>query len=488
MKFANLSYFILSDSLAVPYPALSHMLLPIFHREERLVISMKKNAYVFLLFILTTVNCFPASLNWGMTLKNFEKKFNTELKYETEKYSIVYLPKKSPYNNEFDEYLLFVNSACFEPKWENEKMLIRRIIYTDYSIDKCKEKIKKTNWHDDGYARKLKFPLDDLCLEKDAVQNSETFPSKNSFPVLLALLEKPYTYEIFEQGNVTPKKERLNCKFGGKDHGYYSCTGLFLEDGKNLIILDHDYFDVIKKDEYKYKDAKSDDGYTYRDAILKIIDVDTIKSFLATVRNIKEQKLKNSDKIEGPFGTYFGMKENDLYLMCENNAKPVDGASKLEDQIEYSKYYTIMGVIQKFVPRKSVDAVSQYYGFFDHENGLYQVFTIGNFSRAINIKEMETGYNDNEKSFSDLKTMITERYGKPKVKDKNFLYWILDKGVRIDLFSVDKEVELVNIFNGKKKMGWDCCTCLVYTDTMLYEKIHKEFTSGKKEILEGDGK
>lgn len=438
---------------------------------------MKRIIILLEIALVCLTNCFAASLSWGMTLESFEKKFKAEKKYETNYYSIVYLPQNSCYKNEFDEFLLFGKDISYSEDDSHKKRLIRRIQTADYSVDECKEKIKNLNSFSSNYdtEKELEFPLQPLCSEEDALLGfeDEEFPSEYSFPVIFALLERPYNYAIYD-GYKSPKKS----------HNYY-CMGLFLKNGENYIILDDGY-----ADNFFYKLQEYSELYELYN---RINPIDEFKrNFISHIDDVKLNNLQNN-KIKGPFGTFFTMSKDDLYLICKKDSKlsgNVTDLSFLNDKIDnYTKYYSLFSyagnsTIKKFVPQKSSNSISEYYAIFDDASGLYQVFAIANYSRSLNAKQMDSYDKENTKSFSELKIILTEQYGAPMENSKTSLYWKTDDGIKIELFSENNFVKLYSMWDGKEYGGMDYFTCLVYTDTVNYEKLF----SAEQNAMEQDKK
>ena len=287
---------------------------------------MKKNTVVFAILALITVHCFADSIKWGMTLESFEKSFKTDLKYETDSYSIVYLPANSSYKNIFDEYLLFVNDVW---NYNSRKRLVRRMQFTNYTVEECKQQIKKYLKYD-KYTEEisLDFPLGEICSETDALQAFEEFPGVNSLPVVFITMENPSNYGAYykDSNGYHLKSHYYGGLFEaskGDGDGYDHCTGLFLENGVNIIVLS--------------------DGYA--DYIGRVIDRRNIeKSFADRVEQIRLENIQKKE-IEGPFGTYFGMKKSDLSLICKENSnitKDDTDIRTLDEKIRnYQEYYTV---------------------------------------------------------------------------------------------------------------------------------------------------
>ena len=484
---------------------------------------MKKRIGVLLLISLLITSCVSsrwgsASLRWGMDLESFERTYITKEKIETDLYSIIYLPKNSIYKNEFDEYLLFANDIWLSSdssSFKHKKRLIRSLQVTDFTLAECKEKIKELNsfsGEKNQVEKEFEFPLKELCNEDDAILGFEDFPSENSIPVIFLLLNQPYNYAIgFRQVN---NYFWLDYHYygglfeatRGDGSGYEYFTGIFLKNGKNFILsydsYSNSFFNVLYRyDEdgnSRYPNAltvgrKHRYGTSYTESeystfLNQIADV--YRKFLVHIDPAKLFLLQ--EKKDGPFGTFWGMNKDDLYLICKKNTKlsnNLTDISIIEGNLTYSDYYTVFKysgttTIEEFIPQKYADSISEYYAAFDSSNGLYQVFTIVNHSRALNPKEIYEKGEKNQNAFKKMKSVLTEQYGKPIEKSNNSVYWMTDMNIKIELFSESKLVKLYSSWNGKEYVGQDDFTCLVYTDSKKYETL----LSSEKKAIEKDKK
>ena len=449
---------------------------------------MKKQISLLLISLLIT-SCVSSrwgsdSLRWGMDLESFERTYITKEKIETDLYSIIYLPKNSVYKNEFDEYLLFANDIWLSSDssfFKHKKRLIRRLQVIDFTLAECKEKIKKLNSFSEEYnqvEKEFEFPLKKLCNEDDAILGFEDFPSENSIPAIFLLLDQPYNYAIGYKDEKYLKSHSYVGLFGaGVGHGGGSeyCTGIFFKNGKNFILSydsnSNSFFNVL----YSYADYSNSRYY---------------QQFLVHIDQVKLSRLQ--ERIAGPFGTFWGMNKDDLYLICKKDSqlsKDLTDIRTLNEKLNYSDYYTVFKysgsmAMKKFVPQKRADSISEYYAAFDSSNGLYQVFTIVNHSRALNPKEMYENSEKNQNAFKKMKSILTEQYGKPIEKSNNSVYWMTDMNIKIELFSESKLVKLYSYWDGKEYGGQDDFTCLVYTDSKKYETL----LSSEKKAIEKDKK
>lgn len=449
---------------------------------------MKKQISLLLISLLIT-SCVSSrwgsdSLRWGMDLESFERTYITKEKIETDLYSIIYLPKNSVYKNEFDEYLLFANDIWLSSDssfFKHKKRLIRRLQVIDFTLAECKEKIKKLNSFSEEYnqvEKEFEFPLKKLCNEDDAILGFEDFPSENSISAIFLLLDQPYNYAIGYKDEKYLKSHSYVGLFGaGVGHGGGSeyCTGIFFKNGKNFILSydsnSNSFFNVL----YSYADYSNSRYY---------------QQFLVHIDQVKLSRLQ--ERIAGPFGTFWGMNKDDLYLICKKDSqlsKDLTDIRTLNEKLNYSDYYTVFKysgsmAMKKFVPQKRADSISEYYAAFDSSNGLYQVFTIVNHSRALNPKEMYENSEKNQNAFKKMKSVLTEQYGKPIEKSNNSVYWMTDMNIKIELFSESKLVKLYSYWDGKEYGGQDDFTCLVYTDSKKYETL----LSSEKKAIEKDKK
>ena len=461
---------------------------------------MKKRIGILLLISLLITSCVSsrwgsASLRWGMDLESFERTYITKEKIETDLYSIIYLPKNSIYRNEFDEYLLFANDIWLSSDssfFKHKKRLIRSLQVTDFTLAECKEKLKELNTFSEEYEieKEFEFPLKELCNEDDAVLSFEDFPSENSIPVTFLLLDQPYNYAI---GSKSGNDVSRNYYGSSWTHESYECfTGIFLKNGKNFILsYDRDsnsFFYALLGAHPEYFLRQLNTRYDDDSFLNQIADV--YRKFLVHIDQVKLSRLQ--EKMAGPFGTFWGMNKDDLYLICKKDSQLSEDLTDirtLNEKLNYSDYYTVFKysgsmAIKKFIPQKRADSISEYYAAFDSSNGLYQVFTIVNHSRALNPKEMYENSEKNQNAFKKMKSVLTEQYGKPIEKSNNSIYWMTDMGIKIELFLESKLVKLYSYWDGKEYGGQDDFTCLVYTDSKKYEAL----CSSEKEAIEKDKK
>ena len=479
---------------------------------------MKKRIGVLLLISLLITSCVSsrwgsASLSWGMDLESFERTYITKEKIETDLYSIIYLPKNSIYKNEFDEYLLFANDIWLSSdssSFKHKKRLIRSLQVTDFTLTECKEKLKELNTFSAEYniEKEFEFPFKELCNEDDAILGFEDFPSENSIPVIFLLLDQSYNYAIGYKDEKYLKSHSYVGLFGagvGHGGGYEYFTGVFLKNGKNFILSydrnSNSFFNVL----YRYNEygdswypnalaaarGQRSPAYAqskYSTFLNQIADV--YGKFLVHIDQVKLSRLQ--EKMAGAFGIFWGMNKDDLYLICKKDSqlsKDLTDIRTLNEKLNYSDYYTVFKysgsmAIKKFIPQKRADSISEYYAAFDSSNGLYQVFTIVNHSRALNPKEMYENSEKNQNAFKKMKSVLTEQYGKPIEKSNNSIYWMTDMGIKIELFLESKLVKLYSYWDGKEYGGQDDFTCLVYTDSKKYEAL----CSSEKEAIEKDKK
>ena len=298
---------------------------------------MKKQISLLLISLLIT-SCVSSrwgsdSLRWGMDLESFERTYITKEKIETDLYSIIYLPKNSVYKNEFDEYLLFANDIWLSSDssfFKHKKRLIRRLQVIDFTLAECKEKIKKLNSFSEEYnqvEKEFEFPLKKLCSEDDAILGFEDFPSENSIPAIFLLLDQPYNYAIGYKDEKYLKSHSYVGLFGaGVGHGGGSeyCTGIFFKNGKNFILSydsnSNSFFNVL----YSYADYSNSRYY---------------QQFLVHIDQVKLSRLQ--ERIAGPFGTFWGMNKDDLYLICKKDSqlsKDLTDIRTLNEKLNYSDY------------------------------------------------------------------------------------------------------------------------------------------------------
>ena len=394
-----------------------------------------------------------------------EQKTNCELRFDTDEYSILYLPKNSYYKNEYDEYLMF-----FIKEGYNDKVLLRRLQVTNLDDVECAKKIREINKPDNDYKENYtdfllatlndcenSFDLENHIRNREEIDDAfESFPEKFSAPVVLLQLQQPYNFSFLsEEGYVNSinYKNFFDVDYVTKNE---QCFGIFFKN-KNYILLQEEYIN-----EYF--------GYDYYLNKEKTLD------FIYHVYDEKIKKLKEENKnILGPFGTIWGMNKNDLFLVSNKNTK----IEEVEpDSINYKDHYInyLRTKILKFIPEKSVDLISEYYAVIDESEGLYRVFTIVNFTQTAELKEMQNLSDKNKEKYENMKSKITKQYGKEKGTRENFILWITDENIRIDLFSECKIVKLYNWYSGKEYGGQQDYTCLVYTDKEKEAIVNKRRT------------
>ena len=470
--------------------------LKYFFTYTTLCIRKRFSIFIYC-FLVLAVKSYAASavLKWSMNIDSFEKKVPASVKYEDEYFTIAHLPKGSVYNNDYDEYLVFGKNVTYsEDKavLKSKKELVRRIQKTDLSekeffnfiktkynrFYKYSEKLtseSETEYNVYEIKKNIFIPVNSITSRDILEESFEEFPSKYSLEVIMSLLYNPsYDCKVFSDGRST---ENLISAF-------------FFENATYIVLDFDDHNGGFDSKEFTY-------FIDYKYHKLKEI-MSNFEENALSVRYKKAEKMFMENA--GPFGTAWGMNKNQLELICADHSKlsnKITDISSLNEKIEdYANYYNLITLagattIKKFSPKKSVDSISEYYAVFDSEKGLYQVFTVANYSRALTPKEMDSYSKKNGKSFSELKSTLTEQYGNPKENSKNSLYWITNKGIKIELFSEEKLVRLYSFWDGKEYGGMDYFTCLVYTDSAKYEKLvsaEKTIIQEKKEQEEAAAK
>ncbi len=422
---------------------------------------MKRKLFLTIIFSAIAINCYAASLKWGMQLEKFEKKYNTEERLDTEYFSIVFLPKNSAYKNAFDEYLLF--GICPPYTYDNSKVLIRRLQVTDLNETDCKELVKKLEKIDEGDYWQEKAVENELNIKgigyeqinslEEIFNYSEKLPSTNSAAIYFLLKTKPYNFYVQDQSGYE-KKLIASVMLLSMFPSMEQYTGI-LCGNTNYILYELDIDKTYSFYEIAYPLCK-----------------EIFINFGNYIRKCKTKDL-NSSENPGPFGTFWGMSKDNLYLIVkEKTLTPTRESVDI-----FNEYYSTFSragttTIKKFVPKKSSDAISDYYAIFDDEKGLYQIFTIVNHSYTVNIENMYNNREKNEKDFIEMKKILIEQYGKPTETSKDSVYWVADNDIKIELFMKSKSVMGYDYYHSGKVFGeQEDYTCLVYTDIKKYNVL-----------------
>ena len=403
---------------------------------------MKTKKLILSMFVISllSISCFAKEkLSWGMDSKKLKKKVNIEKSYKNDFCEILYLPKNSIFQNEYDEYLLFTN----------EDGLISRLQKKDTSYEDFEKSDSRDYFKVDYYRN---YANDTYFTKRVNYFNS--FPDEFSFEVTASLFNK-YDYSKTESVSACDSEQERIINCNGKVFLLQIYLLLDSWTGRRYV-----YDDFIKRNDL---------------AIKQIFDDFETHCKVEEQKYIEESQKKNP----GPFGTWWGMSKEDLHYICKDEkilSTEITDINKLKEKINYSDYYSIFSragitTVKKFEPQKSVDSISEYYAIFDNENGLYQVFSIANHSRALKTKEMYENNSINQKKFSDLKLVLTEQYGSSKGNSDNTVFWITDKGIKIELLSESKLVKLYSYWDGKEYGGQDDYTCLIYTDMKKYNAL-----------------
>lgn len=410
--------------------------------------------FIFFMLAVTELHA-KETLKWGMDSKKIKNKTNIEKIYQNDFCEILYLPKNSVFQNSYDEYLLFSKKRGLISRLQNtEKLFDNLLEEANQSNGKSKfEPISKEE------RQNLKY---DSFYFNERKSFLKKFPETNSFEVFCSLLgfcdylQKPYKI----------------------DSGDFESKGLIDFDGKGYISL------VLATKNNSWNDFFWENFYSINE-IKKSFNDSVAVALEAQQKKDRELAYK---KNPGPFGTWWGMNEKDLqYILTEqkNLSNKDTDIDDLNEKIgDYSSKYSLFkyagsSIIKEFYPQKSVDLVSRYFAVFNAGKDLYQVLAVANHSRALTKKDMVSSDNKNEASFQELKRWLTELYGTPKEKSEKSVYWISEKGIRIELFSEDRLVKLYSMWDGKEYGGWDYYTCLVYTDMTKY----RELLSAEKKAL-----
>ncbi|MGP1458937.1 MAG: hypothetical protein ACTTKL_06480 [Treponema sp.] len=425
---------------------------------------MKRRITVIFAFLLITYNSFakaPPKLKWRITYENFCKNFEPKLKYENEYFSVVYLPKNSVYKNEYDQYLLFSKDLSYADKnsiLQSKNKLIGYLeVVTDLSKEECIKRIQ-TKYNEPDHTGKNytnydylfnSFPdlVDKGIKTRIDLENSfEIFPSFFSAEVFLFLLTRPYDY--------------------GPCHGNGTCGAIFFQN-KSYILYSYDMR------------AFTEHFYPMPDS--------WVSDFIQNRNKLRLTKLqKELEGRNGPFGTYWGMEKDDLPLICKDTQymgylyDDEDHINHLSKTVEYKSYYSLFPhtgkqLFKQIVPAKSSDLISEYYAVLDENKGLYQVFSIvKHYNHLDNYRgfaESDARYAAaNSQAFLNMKTVLSEQYGAPQEVSKTSVYW-QNADTKIELFSEREIFKIDDSYARKEYWGVDYLTCLVYTNTKIYNEL-----------------
>jgi len=431
---------------------------------------MKKFFILIISILIVSVNSFAKdALEWNLTYDKFCKKVSIEKKFEDENYTVVFLPKDSIYNNNFDEYLLSEKNG-------KKKVLTRILESVPYGKNDCVKYAK------DKYG-------DNLLYSNQLYYNSNSgigFFNKKLWNYF-------YKYYFTLPSAETKLKDFYNMVGMPSFPSKYSPEVIFLTKIKNLSSFDDAFFDSLycgfvfldKNSSYiitqnTQSNSESDD----LDSIIKEVVNYTLKK---EPQNIDELLQKSP----APFGLAWGLESDNLSVVTTKFEK-VDYEDRfftsegkfLRDNIHYSNYYDCYKIdkteIFSLEPKESENEIPFYFAFFDSYNGLYQLFTVPFYSLSYE-EDIFKCISSNKSEYEEIKRILSEKYGQPTIKNNAFVYWQLDNGVKIDLFIESKKTTVYDKSHKDGVLGNEDYTCLVYTNTTLYEKTKERLKKQKED-------
>ncbi len=340
---------------------------------------MKKGNFIFGVFflLLVSTNIYAnEKLTWGLKSKNFKKKFEAEKIYTNDICEIIYLPKDSIFENEYDEYLLFSNKDGLIARLQNTEELFDELEKNKY--DKVEENLGY-------YTEKQKY--------------FKPFPDEFSFEVI-SLLQNRDDYI---------GSERYQCNEWGHDFESYNVINYC---GKGFIKKIYSLFkteEIIPIRKAKYKD------FLVREEIIKVI-----RSFIDYLDYNRKIDYENQyRKNPGPFGLYWGMNENVM-----NQFGSIDKYKKIGDGFDIDEYKNFFFYDSGFIttytikPEKSNDRIGSYTALFDDEHNLFQIVCVNYATLVTDTKILDIQSKETQDNFEEMKSIISKNYGEGRTITK----------------------------------------------------------------------
>ena len=359
---------------------------------------MKKISLTFFMIFL----CFDAiakdKLSWGMDSKKIRKKVTIEKSYTNDFCEILFLPKNSVFQNEYDEYLLF----------SKEDGLISRLQKTDMAFE----------YEGDNYKHLIRsdYMMAATHYLEDKLGYFQEFPSELSFEVLFSLSN------IYDYKN--------------KPFGDYRVSFLDYED---YYLININGIEYIKK-VYSYIDTPIGSSPKYSNFISSHEnEIELLRTSLENyIESTQKEERENAySKNPGPFGTWWGMKSTDMKHIgkCYQNGSSGYGFSRdifeeffcAEEKLMHSN---------EIKPEKSNEKIHSYTAIFDENDSLFQIVCVVSDATAIGLRDVgEQTYSMNNK-FKEMKMIIESKYGNGqelKNRGEACLRWKDPTGQNIEL-------------------------------------------------------
>ena len=353
-----------------------------------------------------STNIIKGNLSWGMSIKELKQNVYIEQIYEDEYCEIIYLPKNSFYENEYDEYLLFqkVESKKYSPG------LKLRLLKTEIPYEKTKDfySLSLSSSNLPSPTEFFNAEIKNSCLYHGITENFladifEIFPSKFSYEVQILLTRASH-------------------------RGLKSLEGIWYT---NSTINDKDLATIFSHNNCLWLLIETD-----CEECKSFGDEDFILSHL--YKTISENKSK---KRPGPFGTWWGMTKTEIDLIdryyksrflysSTGYIVEIDSESLFHFLlfrnllIQYYSYGENELEIIQLHPEKDNYLISKYYGIFDKEQGLVQIICI-----CSKINELEAAIKNN--------------YGEPITKTEGYIQWTTSSNIKVEIIYNENEKYLI---------------------------------------------
>ncbi len=410
-------------------------------------------------------------LQWGMSSEEVLEKVNIQLKYEDDYFEVLLLPKNSVYQNEFDELLLFCKEQGIDLKKKFGRLgLTRRLIklenvswkeyYTSHDIRPVRYTFKSNSIRSPEQIRGSFEYI--YYIPDEQINNWETkcikafdysygyyesFPSKFSLEIqaLFNFYEDNYEHNYTIAGEtynayytlITNNNETFICvdSIYSDNYGTYKYWEVDPYDKYENKIPATKYLRSIKKEFNEF--SQSMKLKMKQEAELLAQKEKEAKEELA--RQQRELAYKNNP---GPFGTWWGMKKDDLQYIGEwvdnkNLYRSSTAVYRLLQKKYDELYETEEGITEwvAFEPEKNSDRIILYNAIFDIKLGLVQVISVAfgetmNTSRVNNVLLQK---NNCKQQFESIKSTLIDQYGIPVDSKDEYVYWITDKNTKIEL-------------------------------------------------------
>ena len=354
--------------------------------------------------ILLCFNAFAKDkLSWGMDSKKIKKKVTIEKSYSNDFCEILFLPKNSVFQNEYDEYLLFSKEDGLisrlqktEMEFKYEVTYYKHSIRSDYEIDLIR--------NDD-------YEITATHYLEDKLGYFQEFPSELSFEVLFSL------------NNIYDYESRNDYQVSTMDYeGYYL-----------INISGMEYIKKIYSSFHRFSQKYSDFISSHENEI-KLLRT-TLENYIETTR--KKAHETAYSKNPGPFGTWWGMKSTDMKYIgkCYKNGSAGFDFSRdiFEEFFVCEKELMHSNEIR---PEKSNEKIHSYTAFFDKNDSLFQIVCVVSDKSAIGLRDIgeQTSYMDNK--FKEMKMILESKYGNGqeiKNRGESCLRWKDSTGQNIEL-------------------------------------------------------